>query len=319
MRDFKEKHMPGENSDPEVWYPDEGEKPEEEDQENYSVRSWLWVLIPVFIILFLLSCFMLGTLLYNMATLDRYAVQLGSGSQGELELFRIIYDDEQGQIVVEGTTGEDVVAPGTEVYNTIRLENPTSVSLDYVLTSEVSFYNEFGIPIEVRMTDEFGNYILGSDLTWVDVMELNDLVYKGTLGKDEFDSLFISWRWKYESGLEEGDLYDTFLGNITGAKVPGIIIAFYTEAVTSPSLSPRHFFLHKNFFCCLCCYLVWLLLIIALILQFYNIRYRKKLKCAAEDLDRYEELYGPLPEPGKEPLVVMIVSPPEQAEEKKEE
>lgn len=311
MSEYEDKITSNESSTEEIIAPESESAKEEKEQENYYIRSWLWILIPVFIILFLISCFMVGTLLYNMATLDRYAVQLGTGVQGELELFNISYDDVKGQIIVEGTTGEDLVAPGIEVNSTIRVENPINRSLDYVLTSKAEYYNEFGIPIEVKLIDPNGNYILGGPFTWVDVMELNSFEYKGKLRNGEFDSYNISWRWKYETGFEEDDLYDTFLGNIGGAKIPGITVAFYTEAITSPSLSPRHFFLHKNFFCCLCCYLVWLLLFIALILQFYNIRYRKKLKRAAEDLERYAGLYGPLPVPGKEPEVVFIIFPDE--------
>lgn len=278
------------------------EKPQETattDQKNadYSSSSWLWILVPILIILFLLSSFMLGTLLYNYGTVDQYAIQLGNGTMGELELFKIVYDNDKGEIVVEGLTGSDVVAPGTEVHSTIRLENPTNMNLDFFLTSEAGYYNEYPVPVQVRLTDADGNYIVGSEDTWVNITELNALEYQGQLEKEAVTSFGFSWRWVYETGREEDDLYDTFLGNLVGVKTPGVYVAFYVNAETSPSLASRHFHLHKNFYCCFCCYLVWILLFVSMTLYLYNKKYRRKLRRAIRDLKRYEKLYGPLPDP----------------------
>lgn len=262
-----------------------------------SVRSWLLVLVPVCIVLFLISCFMLGTLLYNMATRDKYAVEMEIGTHNVLELFSIAYEDSTGEVVVKGTNGEDVVAPGLEVNNTVRLENRDNIAIDYILTCEAAFYNEYQIPLQIRLTDGDGNYILGSDTEWVDILELNDLKHRGTIPEGAFEAFGISWRWQYETGEKADDVYDTFLGDLEGGEVPGITVEFHTDSIASEELSPKHVFLHKySYGCCICCYLVWLLLIISLILLLYVWKYQKKLKASNEQLEQYELLYGHLPE-----------------------
>lgn len=261
-----------------------------ESKRNLN-SSWLMIIVPICIILFLISCFMLGSLLYNMATRDRYAVDMEVGTQGELELFHISYEDENGEIVVEGVTGEDVVAPGTEVTYTVRLENKDNIAIDYLLSCDAEFYNQYEVPIEIRLTDSFGNYILGSDELWVPVTDLNDLAYKGSIPTGEFASFGFSWRWIFEETPDD-DTYDTFLGNLEGEEVPGVRVAFLTDSMVSAKLQGRSVLFHRHDYgCCICCILVWILLIISLILLLYNWKIHKKLQEVTEKVEEYESLF----------------------------
>ena len=69
-----------------------------ETKEKKRRGTWLLILLIVFIILFLLSSVILGARLYELATRDKYAVDMTIGSDGELELFKIEYGNETGEI-----------------------------------------------------------------------------------------------------------------------------------------------------------------------------------------------------------------------------
>ena len=58
---------------------------------------------------------------------------------GKLELFRIEYANELGQITVQGANTDNVVAPGTSVDYDIRLRNNDDVIIDFLLTPNVEF------------------------------------------------------------------------------------------------------------------------------------------------------------------------------------
>ena len=70
---------------------------------------WLMILLIIFIILFLLTSIVLGARLFERTTRDQHTVDLGLDSpSGDVELFRIQYENEQGEVTVRGVSGEDV-------------------------------------------------------------------------------------------------------------------------------------------------------------------------------------------------------------------
>ena len=73
--------------------------------------SWLLILLIIFLILFLLTTALLGARLYEMATRDKYTVDLGMGEPvGEIELFRIEYENGLGEITVRGVNADRLAA-----------------------------------------------------------------------------------------------------------------------------------------------------------------------------------------------------------------
>ena len=252
--------------------------------------TWLLILLIIFLILFLLSCVVLGARLYERATRDRYAVDMSVGTGGELELFRIEYSNEAGEITVKGANGQKVIAPGTTIDYDINLRNRDDVNIDFVLKPQVTYLTGDAVPLQVKLSDHYGNYILGSDSEWVSVDALNGVVQKGAIHEGEVFTYHLSWQWVFEAD-EAGDAYDTYLGNAEGA---GVEISVVTESSANPA-EEKHVFnmahlLGEGFGCCWCCYLVWILLLVCVLLLLWIWRLRRKLSKREETMEEYEEV-----------------------------
>lgn len=256
--------------------------------------TWLIILLLIVLILFLLSTVFLGARLYDLATRDKYTVDLGIGEpEGTIELFRIEYSNEQGEITVQGLNAENVVAPGTTVSYDLRLRNNDDVVIDFLMTPTVEFLTGDDVPVEFKIVDDYGNYILGDVETWAAPDAMNELNHKGQIHPGEVFTYHVTWQWVFEVD-EEQDAYDTYLGNRNGEVLPGVVVGIETQASANPKpvKSNAHMMhlLGEGFGCCWCCYLVWLLLLVCVLLLVWIWRLRRKLSKSEEKLEEYEKL-----------------------------
>lgn len=254
----------------------------------------LVILLIVVLILFLLSTIILGSRLYALTTRDQYTLDLELGEpEGEIDLFRIEYSNAKGEITVHGVNADDVVAPGTEMDYDIYLRNRDDVVIDFVMTPAVDFLTDDVVPVEFKLVDSYGNYLLGSETQWAGADEMNALVHKGSIHPGEVFAYHISWQWVFEVS-QERDEYDTYLGNQGGQLVPGVRVGINTQAEVNPapvkSNSHMMHLLGEGFGCCWCCYLVWILLLILLILLIRHWFLHRKINKQRETLEEYEEV-----------------------------
>lgn len=187
--------------------------------------------LAILILLTIISAILLTIRLVDYIKVDEKEVLLESGLDKEFDLFSVQYENESGEITVSGTDGQKVVAPGTAVEYTIRLRNKGDIAIDYNLTPVVSFTTEHIIPIQVRMLDYDGNYIIGDAKTWVEIKDIADISEMKTLVKGESTEYIFEWRWIFESGNDE---HDTFLGSISKDANVGLAVSFnvHSEANT---------------------------------------------------------------------------------------
>ena len=257
--------------------------------------TWLLILLLIILILFLLCTIILGARLYDLATRDKYTVDLGLGEpEGTIELFRIEYSNEKGEVTVQGLNADNVVAPGTSVGYDIRLRNNDDVIIDFLMTPTVEFLTGDEVPVEFKIMDDYGNYILGSDTEWADSDGMNQLAHKGSIHPGEVFTYHVRWQWLFEVSDEQDD-YDTYLGNQDGELVPGVVVGLETQASANPNLTPKDIthLAHlrgESWGCCWCCYLVWILLLICLVLLIWIWRLRKKLSKHEETMEEYEKV-----------------------------
>lgn len=256
--------------------------------------TWLLILLLIILILFLLSTIVLGSRLYELAKRDQYTVDLGLGEpEGTIELFRIEYSNAEGEITVQGANSENVVAPGTTVDYDIRLRNNDEVVIDFLMTPTVDFLTDDEVPVEFKIVDDYGNYILGSDTEWVGADGMNQLAHKGSIHPGEVFTYHVRWQWLFEVSDEQDD-YDTYLGNQDGEVVPGVAVGIETQASANPMpLKDNRHMMHllgEGFGCCWCCYLVWILLLVCLILLIWIWRLRRKLSKHEETMEEYEKV-----------------------------
>ena len=263
---------------------------ENQTQQKKRSATWILVLLILFVILFLLTTGILGSRLYDLATRDKYTVDLGIGEPaGEIELFRIEYANEQGEITVQGVNADNVVAPGTTVSYDIRLRNNDEVIIDFLMTPSVEFLTEDKVPVQFKVMDDYGNYILGSDTQWVQPDEMNNLAHKGSIHPGEVFTYHVSWQWIFEVG-EEQNQFDTYLGNQNGLILPGVRVGIQTQSSVNPQVVTKDIthvthLRGESFGCCWCCYLVWILLLVIILLLVWIWNLKKKLNKLEEVID----------------------------------
>lgn len=266
------------------------ETPQTETNVKKRRGTWLLILLIIFVILFLLSSIILGARLFELANRDKYAVDMSVGTGSGLELFKIEYAGDSGDITVQGSNGQDVIAPGTRVDYDINLRNRDDVGLNFLMAPQVRFLTEDPVPLQVKLTDHYGNYLLGSDSQWVSVESLNEITHKGEIREGEVFTYHLSWQWPFETD-EAGDIYDTYLGDENG--LPGVEITMTTESTANPAENKHNahmmHLLGEGFGCCWCCWLVWILLLVALLLVIWVWRLRRKLSKMEEVVKQYEE------------------------------
>jgi len=251
----------------------------------------LWVLLVIILFLFLLTSIVLGSRLYEMTTRDRYTVDLGLGElDGSIELFRIEYENSSGEVTVQGVNADNVVAPGTTVGYDVRLRNNDDCIIDFLMTPTVEFLSDDIVPVEFKIIDDYGNYILGGEDFWSSADGMNALAHKGSIHPGEVFTYHVLWQWVFEVS-DAQDEYDTFLGNMDGEVLPGVTVGIETQASASvkPVKSNAHMMhlLGEGFGCCWCCWLVWLLLLVIFVLLVWIWSLRRKLN---QQIEEYEDL-----------------------------
>lgn len=254
----------------------------------------LVVLLVIILFLFLLTTIVLGSRLYEIAHRDQYTVDLEVGETGgDIELFRIEYENESGEITVQGLNAQNVVAPGTTVSYDLRLRNHDDVIIDFMMTPSVEFLTDDDVPLQFRVIDNHGNYILGDENSWGTPGSMNTLTHKGSIHPGEVFTYHISWQWIFEVDAEQ-DAYDTYLGNQNGEILPGVRVSIQTDAAANPTpvKSNAHMMhlLGEGFGCCWCCYLVWFLLLVCLLLVIWVWRLKRNISKKLDTLEEYEEV-----------------------------
>lgn len=271
----------------------EKETVQTEEKNKKRGGPWLLLLLIIFVILFLLTSVVLGSRLYEMATRDQYTVDLGLGElDGSIELFRIEYQNASGEIVVQGVNADNVVAPGTSVGYDVRLRNNDDCVIDFLMTPTVKFLSDDELPVEFKVVDDYGNYIVGDEETWAGANDMNALAHKGSIHPGEVFTYHVVWQWLFEVD-DAQDGYDTYLGNVNGAVIPGVSVGIETQASANPTpaKSNAHMMhlLSEGFGCCWCCYLVWVLLLACILLLAWIWRLRKKLSKLEKVVEEYED------------------------------
>jgi len=132
-------------------------------------------------------------------------------AENEVNIFKVAYDNDLGEITVQGN-GNKVIAPGTMNSYYFELVNDGDVGIDYQVVMEAYLSdNVTTIPVETKLSDYTGRYILGSETSWEDVLEVNRVNEEGELSAGNTMRYVFSWQWPFESGNDE---FDTMLGNL---------------------------------------------------------------------------------------------------------
>lgn len=176
-----------------------------------------------------------GHLLLTQSTIPGFSVSDSDkvwAGQTDIEIFRASYENGEGKITVQSHDGSHLIAPGTTNSYTFTLHNDYSMGVNYWLTMQAYVSNEdITIPVNVRLSDSDGNYLLGTADSMVDVMELNSVTdYPGSLTSGYIRSYTLEWEWPFEGN----DEFDTMLGNLSDGEDLTLTIVIGTHAEADP-------------------------------------------------------------------------------------
>ena len=198
--------------------------------ESLQLSKKQRVFLIVTITLLLLSVIVLGMRISDYAQQDNREVAIDTGADVELSLFSIYYTGQNGQVVVQSSNNQKVVAPGTRFEQSILLRNADEYAIDYALEPKVTFSTRYQVPLQVRLKTAGGTYILGSAEEWASLQDLRNLDHTGTLEKTEAAEFFVEWQWPYEGN----DEYDSLIGS--QEREVGLEISFTFQAKANTSL-----------------------------------------------------------------------------------
>ncbi len=222
-------------------------------RRSQKLNIGIWVMSVIIILLFLATTGILAMRLGGYLPADADVISLialdpsfevGDDTKQEwntyeaIELFKTEYSNEKGEVTVKSANGNAVIAPGTENSYKFYIRNTGKVPLDYEinLTATLKLNGLWEslehFPICVRVSDQDGNYLLGSQHKWIPVEEAQDtkLVSKGLLSKQSYYAYLIEWKWDYESG---NDAFDTAIGSLSAKNYVSVAFDVETKAMQS--------------------------------------------------------------------------------------
>lgn len=128
----------------------------------------------------------------------------------QVDIFKISYENGQGEVTVNSTTGDKLIAPGTENSYTFKLKNTGNTSLTYTLSVEAYFSPDgTSIPVEARLNRLDGDWIVGNEQGYASVDLLNGAEDEGALKSGHLATYVLDWTWPFDGS----DDVDTLLGN----------------------------------------------------------------------------------------------------------
>ncbi len=143
-----------------------------------------------------------------------------------VDIFSLSYD-ETGAVTVRSADGDKVVAPGTSGNYFFRINNTTTKDMDCIVTVKAWYSDEdYKIPVNAKFSGMDHTYFVGSETAYEDVLALDGVTDRLTLGGKRYFSYELSWDWPFS----ENDTVDTMLGNAALDKDISLTIEFTTYA-----------------------------------------------------------------------------------------
>lgn len=202
-------------------------------------KAWVWIMLIVNIV-FLLLLMTLGIIALRtgnyMPETDivfiagkKTDVAVGDSenprweASEEINIFDTHYANGDGQITVESQNGEALIAPGTNMQYQFTMCNNSNIAVLYEidldllvkLGGEVQGREmEEALPIKVRLTTGNGEYLLGTEESYVKLADALVVKRRLALGAESFDTFTLDIAWDFEGD----DQNDTHLGDLSADK-----------------------------------------------------------------------------------------------------
>ena len=221
-------------------------------------KQWVWIMLMVNIV-FVLLLMTLGILalrignslprgtdiLFIVGKNPQVDVEDSNGKWQEqknsnVDIFKAEYKNGEGKSTVVSQDGTKVIAPGVTTSYKFTIQNSGNMAILY--QTDLRFTLKIGeevqenyyFPLKVRLLNDSGEYVIGSETQWVSVHEAVLWGYPGLLGANSFETFEFQLMWEFEGGCDE---LDTYYGDLSAEK--GVYLTLkiknYAEEAPDPT------------------------------------------------------------------------------------
>ncbi len=154
-------------------------------------------------------------------------------SNTEIDIFKVSYQNGDSVITALSQNGDKIIAPGVANDYSFVLNNTGNTAVDYVMSVEAYMSDNItSIPVEVKLKDYTGKYLVGDENNWQSVLDLNSVSDSASLSPGYHSTYTLGWQWPFESD----DEFDTKIGNIAEGEDVTLTIIIKTVASANENI-----------------------------------------------------------------------------------
>ncbi|MBQ8344637.1 MAG: hypothetical protein IJY42_00020 [Clostridia bacterium] len=159
----------------------------------------------------------------------------------DVNIFSSSYQNGQGQTTILSGDGVSVVAPGFVskykfgMYNNGNMAVVYETDLDFTFRINGKVQKEYNFPMEVRLKDSQGRYLIGGEEQWVNVDRARLSRHVSLLGRSSYEEFELELRWLFDGG---DDVLDTLYGNLA-TKGEGVSLTLGINTYAEEHLEPE--------------------------------------------------------------------------------
>ncbi|MBQ7407947.1 MAG: hypothetical protein IJW13_01555 [Clostridia bacterium] len=212
-------------------------------------RQWVWIMLMVNIV-FILLIMTLGIIalrvgnslpegtdiLFIVGKNPSVSFEDESGvweAGKNVDIFKSSYGENGGAPTVVSQDGTKLIAPGVKTTYQFTMQNNGNMAvvyeadIDFVLSIGGVSQKDYNFPLKVRLYDDKGLYLIGSEAEYVQVQKAAIAQHPGLLGANSYQTFTLELYWEFEGGNDE---LDTLYGDLSAQKGVNLTLKINTYA-----------------------------------------------------------------------------------------
>ena len=107
--------------------------------------------------------------------------------------------------------------------------------LDFILKIGGEVVSDYEFPLTVRLVNDKGEYVIGSESEWVQVAKASIAKHPSVLGANSYENFELQLNWEFDGG---NDALDTLYGDMSAEKGVSLTMQIntYAEEALDPTL-----------------------------------------------------------------------------------
>ena len=225
------------------------------ETKTQARKQWVWIMLMVNIV-FVLLLMTLGIIALRVGNSlpegtdilfivgKNPSVEMGDEESKweagkQVNIFDAEYKNGEGATTVISQDGTKLIAPGTQTTYKFTMQNNGNMAvvyetdLDFILKIGGEVVSDYEFPLTVRLVNQNGEYVIGSETEWVQVAKASLARHPGLLGANSYETFELQLYWQFEGGNDE---LDTLYGDMSAEK--GVTLTLRINTYAEEALDP---------------------------------------------------------------------------------